>query len=983
MLVLRTRLAIALVLLTGALVSPVMGQKSSGAIRGQVTDPSGAAVTNATVVVQGPGGSSRTVRTDRAGQYEVAPLAAGQYSLKATAKGFADFETDFVSVLAGQVQRLDIPLSIKVEKEKVTVETESNSLDVNPSENASSIVLKGSDLDALSDDPDELESDLQALAGPSAGPDGGQLYIDGFTAGQLPPKSAIREIRINQNPFSAEYDKLGYGRIEIFTKPGSDQFHGQFLVDGNTAGFNSLNPFLRRAGPTLESPSYHSLMYNGSFGGPLGKKASFFIDAQRRNINDEAVVSAIVLDASFSPTPFNAGYPSSRIRTNLGPRVDFQVSPSNTLTARYQFWQDIDRSQGIGQFDLASAAYNQGETEHTVQLSDTQTFGAKAINELRFQYIRDITRQTPFSLLPTIDVLGAFVNGGNNQGQINDRVSKYELQNYTSIAKGKHFLKFGARLRYSRDINDASTGFNGQFTFSSLAAYRGAQQALAAHQAVPVAFLPSQFSLTAGFPRASASVFDSGLYTQDDWRLMPNVTLTYGIRVESQTGIRDHLDPAPRIAIAWGVGRGRNSSPKTVIRAGFGMFYSRFKPDYILQANRLNGVTQQQYIVSSPNTSFYPNVPSVSTLETLGAASFPTTYRLASNLHSPYIIQSAITVERQITKSAKVAVSYLNSRGVHEFLTRNINAPFPGTYNPADPISGVRPFGAVGNIYEYESGGILKQNQLIVNVSLRAASRVSLFGFYTLNYANSDTADIETFPSNQYNLAADYGRSAYDIRHRLFLGGSVALRYGIRLSPFLMAASGRPFNLTIGRDLNGDSIFNDRPGLVSTETCGTIASLSPNVECTPLGTFNLLPTPGQTLVPINYGTGPTAVTLNLRLSKTFGLGRRSERPGRDDMSGPGGGPGGGGGSHGGDHGHFGMIAGGTAGLGRATDRRYSLTFGVSARNLLNHVNLGPPVGNLSSPLFAESNSLATGPGFGGSFSSAANRRVDLMATFSF
>lgn len=977
----QVRFFIALIVVTASLVLSAAAQSGSGVVRGQVTDPSGAAVTNAIVVLKGSDGQSRTVHTDREGTYEVKSLEAGKYSLKASAKGFADFETDYLSIVAGQVQRLDIPLSIKVEEEKVTVETQTAKVDVNPSDNASSIVLTGKDLDALSDDPDELQSDLEALAGPSAGPDGGQLYIDGFTAGQLPPKSAIREIRINQNPFSAEYDKLGYGRIEIFTKPGSDQYHGQFLVDGNTAGFNALNPFLSRGGPAFESPSYHSLMYNGSLGGPLGKKASFFIDAQRRNINDLAVVSAIVLDPSFTPTPFTAGYPSSRVRTNIGPRIDYQISPSNTLTMRYQFWQDIDRNQGVGQFNLPSQAYNEGETEHTVQLSDTQTFGAKAVNETRFQYIRDDTRQSPFSLLPTVDVLGSFVDGGNNQGAMTDRVTKYEFQNYTSISRGKHFLKFGARLRYSQDVNDATTGFNGQFNFSSLNAYQGAQQALAAGQAIPALFLPSQFTLTAGLPRASASVFDSGLYVQDDWRVLPNVTLTYGLRLETQTGISDHLDPAPRIAVAWGVGRGRNSSPKTVIRAGFGMFYSRFEEDYILQANRLNGVTQQQYIVSAPNTSFYPNVPSVSALQTLGAASLPTTYQVASNLHSPYIMQSAITVEQQISKNAKVAVSYLNSRGVHQFLTRNINAPFPGTYNPADPTSGVRPLGDVGNIYQYESEGILKQNQLIVNVTVRAASRVSLFGFYTLNYANSDAAGIETFPSDQYNIAADYGRSAFDIRNRLFLGGTVGLPYGFRLSPFLMASSGRPFNITIGRDLNGDSIFNDRPGLVSPATCATVTAVSAVVECTPLGTFNLLPTTGP-IVPINYGTGPSLVTLNLRLSKTFGLGRKMERGGRrDDMAGGPGGPGGGHG--GGDHGHFGMMAGGPVGLGSATDRRYSLTFGVSARNLLNHVNLGSPVGNLSSPLFAESNSLASGPGFGGAFSSAANRRIDFMATFSF
>ena len=165
-----------------------------------------------------------------------------------------------------------------------------------PENNASSIIIKGKDLEALSDDPDELQAELQALAGPSAGPNGGQIYIDGFTGGQLPPKASIREIRINQNPFSAQYDKLGYGRIEIFTKPGTNKFHGQFLFNDNNSIFNAPNPF------AAQTPSYQTELFNGSVSGPLSKTASFFFNAERRNINDPSVVNV----------PFDPGSPAIR-----------------------------------------------------------------------------------------------------------------------------------------------------------------------------------------------------------------------------------------------------------------------------------------------------------------------------------------------------------------------------------------------------------------------------------------------------------------------------------------------------------------------------------------------------------------------------------------------------------------------------------------------------------------------------------------------
>jgi len=396
---------------------------STGSLHGQVTDPSGAVVPNATVAIVEAGVPTHSTTTNRSGGYEIGNLTPGKYTVTANAKGFAIFGQTDVNVTAGQVTQFNIALDINVKEEKVNVDAEGPTLDVNPANNASAIVLRGQDLDALPDDPDELLADLQAMAGPSAGPNGGQLYVDGFTAGELPPKSSIREIRINSNPFSAEYDKLGYGRIEIFTKPGTDKYHGQFSVVGNSSGLNTRNPFLGDA----EQQPYDSVIYQGNFGGPINKKSSFFFDTQRRNIDEIAVVNATVLNSAFLPTAFQESVPNPHTRTNIGTRFDYQVSTNNTLTARYQFYRDTQQNAGVGGLALPESGYDTTSTEHTVQISDTQILGTKVVNETHFQYLRDNSQQNPLSTTPAIDVFGEFMGGGSSSGTQTDHQDHYEL----------------------------------------------------------------------------------------------------------------------------------------------------------------------------------------------------------------------------------------------------------------------------------------------------------------------------------------------------------------------------------------------------------------------------------------------------------------------------------------------------------------------------------------------------------------------------
>jgi hypothetical protein len=930
-------------------------QAQTGSIHGTVTDPSGAVIPSATITLTSKEGSSRSATSGGNGAFAIDRLEPGRYTISASAEGFAPFDAQEVLVFSDKAILQNIALKMPVEVQQVTVKEQSLGVDTGADNNATSIVIKGKDLDALSDDPDELQNELNALAGPAAGPNGGQIYIDGFTGGQLPPKSSIREIRINQNPFSAQYDKLGYGRIEILTKPGTDKFHGMFMTMGNDSAFNSMNPFV------TSEPPYYTMFLIGNASGALSNSASWFTSVFRRDNQSNSIVNAEQLDSGGNTYNYSAAVANPQSRLDVSPRFDFQLGTKNTLSARYMYDRQKETNDGVSQFALQSQAYNVSNQENTLQLSDTQIISDHVVNETRFQYTRDRDNHAAQSSDPTVTVQGAFTGGGNNAGVVRDNQDRYELQNYTIISKDAHAINAGGRLRFTRDASYSTSGFNGNYIYSSLSDYK--------------ANTPTEYDVTAGTGAARVNYFDAGLFFQDDYKWRPNLTFSYGLRYESQNSIGDHADWAPRLSFAWAPGARGTAQAKTVIRGGYGWFYDRFSEGNVLQTIRYNGVTQQKYVVKTPH--FYQNAPSASLLASSSDAA-PTIYQVAPNLKASVNMQAAIGVEHQFGKIATLAATYINSRGVHQYLSDNINAYEPGTYNAATG-AGTRPNGINENIYQFQSGGIYKQNQLMLNYTVKA-NRVSLFGFYMVNFANADTSGAGYFPSFQSNPGADYGRANFDVHNRFLLGGNLQAPYGISFSPMLVADSGAPFNITIGQDLNGDNQFNDRPALATASSTNTLE--------TAYGTFDMDPAWNQSRIAYNSGTGPGQFSMNLRVSKSFGIGPRvasgsaaaSGGPGGPGGGGPppGGGPGGGG--PGGGLGPGGLSrSGGPPRLDQTTARRYSLNFAAMSRNVLNNVNLAQPVSVLNSPLFGKSNALA-----GGFFSSAAsNRSIDLQVSFSF
>jgi hypothetical protein len=358
------------------------------------------------------------------------------------------------------------------------------------------------------------------------------------------------------------------------------------------------------------------------------------------------------------------------------------------------------------------------------------------------------------------------------------------------------------------------------------------------------------------------------------------------------------------------------------------------------------------------NPDFFPTIPALSSLA--GFQPTQTIQQVSDALRAPYIMQSAVSFERQLPFNTTVAVTYANSHGLHLLRSQDINAPLPGTYDQLIPGSGMFPLGDPGPVFQMESTGRYNQHQLITNVNARINKDISLIGSYALNRAMSDTDGVGTFPAKPYDFSGEYGPAATDVRHRFSLNGSFNTMWNVRLSPFVILDSGPPFDITAGRDLYGTTLFNGRPGI-------PIDQNKPGLIRTSYGLLDPNPSPGQRILPRNYGRGPGSVTVNLRIAKIIEFGGAGESAAAA-LRRSGGAP----------------AGAGTQGSSSSaqTGRRYNLNISMSIRNLLNHTNPGPIIGNITSPLFSQANQPAGGGGF--IFSEAANnRRLELQVRLTF
>ena len=735
-----------------ALLPAAAFAQGNASLRVSVRDETEAALIHATVTLTDAAGIPRQVLVDETGVATFAGLAQGNYQISVEAEGFQSFSGP-ISLRRGNntaIATLLVAFREEIEVTEISAEARRD--------NGFSTTLNRDDIDALSDDPDEMAEQLRQMAGPGA-----QIFIDGFRGGRLPPKDQIQQIRFNTNSYSAEYHEAGMVRIEVITRPGMGNWRGMMNFGFRDESMNATNKFATSRGPEQQK----RFMFNAQ--GPLAKgKTGLSISADGNLSYDAQTIVA--------RTP--AGEVNDQVRrpvegVNATVRFEQAIGATGQVRAEYSRREQNRSNLGVGDFDLTDRAYSTDSVVDALRVRNTRTIGKSVFSELRFEATQSANTTTSASSAPTIRVLDQFTSGGAGQMGTREGREFTVAQNF-DFSLAKHMLRAGVLAQGSWWDSDQQTNANGTFTFSSLENY--------------LAGRPSTYSRRVGDPNVSYSQFEAGWYIQDDFRVSRNLNVSVGVRQEVQTHIDDKFNLAPRGAFTYALRKGN-------IRGGYGIFYDWLESSVYEQVVRVDGTHQVDEIIINPS---FPEAALGS-----GTSLAASRIQLGPQLTQPTIQQASIGYERPLGEWGNFRTDYMWTRAHDSLRSVNVNAP----------VDGVRPDPTVGNVTQIESSGRRASDRINVFVLMRYPPVRGLMGNIGYQYANNrNLADSPVaLPADSNNPDADWGPAATDIRHRVFFMFNTPLVYGIRGSLQGQYSSAPPYTITTGLDDNGDTVFNDRP----------------------------------------------------------------------------------------------------------------------------------------------------------------------------
>ena len=1023
-------------LLICLIAASVVAQQTTGALRGTVTDQLDSLVVGATVTVRNANGVVTSATSNSSGVYEFKRLAPGVYTLKVIAPGFVVFEEKEVEIEARETTTLNAQLSVAFEEQQVTVDDRNLSTDSD--NNAGAVVLRGRDLEALPNDPQALMAALQSLAGPADPQSGADIRVDGFSNGQIPPKEAIREVRINNNPFSAEFEFPGWGGIEIFTQPGADKWHGSFSFDFNDESLNSRNPYTTRRAP------YQQRAFNINLSGPIVPKRASFSAYFGRYVSDaNSIVNATVLDpVTLVPVSVNQAFVTPEKNTYGNVRIDLKINKKHTMVGRANYNTSTQDLQGIGGFSLPSRAYLGRRRNFILQLTETALINEKTVNETRFQWIRNRFQQTSAVDSFALNVLDSFFGGGAQVGSSSNQQQRFELQNFTSWTTGNHFLKVGARLRHVQIDSISPANFGGTYTFagglgprldendqvvvgpngqpqivevSSLERYRRTLAFTRAGLSPEAIRLlgggATQFSIAGGEPQADVKQLDVSFYLQDEWKVRPNFTLSPGVRYENQNNIDSHFDFAPRIAFAWSPVFGGKKSAKSVPPATPAPSASATTT----AARPATATTATAPATPAPAPApppgppktvfrgavgyFYNRISEDLSLQTLRfdglhqqqfLVTDPAVLNLFPVVPSADLLDdfSQPQIRRVMNDDLRSVRSLRVMFTMERLLPKNIKLSasyFHARTNRSQRTVNINaPLGGTF-IPGLPNSGVRPLGAEAGNIFEYQSTGRSIGNSLNVN-VNGNLKTLSFWSGYSLNKArnTDNGQSgspfdAYDFSREWARTpfGSLSFAYG-------GGSYQGPYNINFNTFMIASSgqPFNIITGrdtngdtFFSERPAFATDLNKPGVVVTPLGAFDPNPEPGQTIIPRNFGRGPGFMSVNFNVAKVWKFG-----PAIEPKAPPPGGPGT---TSATAPAATAPGAGTTPPAKPAIQRPYALQLSLSFNNLFNRNNQGLPVGNMTSPYFLKSasgsNTFFFGPGGG----SGGNRTITLRMRLSF
>ena len=745
----------------------------SATVSGIVQDQTAAVLPGAQVLLLRAGTESplQSGLTDPAGAFHFDRIAPGDYDVRAE---FPGFKTVTIQVRVGA--RAPAPLTVVLPLEGLTQEIAVNGgaggVNADARSNLNAITVDADTLDDLPVlDQDVVGSLSRFLDSSAIGTNGVTILVDGVEVNALGlSASAIQQVKINQDPYAAEFMRPGRGRIEIVTKPGGKQYNGTLNLR-----FRDSSLYARNAFAATKAPEQRRIA-EGTFGGPVRslKSTSFLLSG---TIDSEANQSIVFADTASGLFEQNVSTPFHRVL--LGGTLSHQQGDRHTQSIRVSHLDEKNTNQGVGGTTLPEAGSNHEDREDEATFSNQTVFSPRLLNELRLLAGVEREPRTSLNTAPRVVVLDSFTGGGAQNDSLRTE-THFTLAETVTWSPERQVVKVGVNIPdWSWRGYDDRANRGGTFYFSSLSDFEHAQ--------------PYSFVQQAGDGHVTYLERVVGVFAQDEMRLIPNLSLAAGLRYDWQTYVHDANNVAPRISMAYAPGGSR----RLVIRGGTGLFYDRIGANPVLDALRFDGVRLLRVVIDDPG---YP-VPLMPG-QTL-AAQPPSVVRFAADAVVPSMIQSSVGIERELRPRTTIGVTAISTRGYDLFRSRDVNAPAP-------PLFANRPDASRGVVREIESTGT--RRALVIETTFRAQGRHFSGTVQYSEVRNSDdTGGVNWTPPNSYDVSGEYASSDGERRHQLETYGSANLGHWMNLGVSFEAGSGRPYSLTTGRDDFHTGTANARP----------------------------------------------------------------------------------------------------------------------------------------------------------------------------